>query len=678
MSHYNMPIAEYVYTEHFEEMNVAQDVYLTFTDKKNSNDRFLYVYDLLKQYDWLPTKCDGYIRLSQAHRQWRKRLKKSLKKVGIFINMDCTTANKNNDTSDQYRSRGNEAFKIKNYEESLKMYTRSIMTAEIDSPNFALSVANRSAALYYLEEYEHSLKDIDQAFKSKQYPLQNHYKLFERKGNCYRQMNQPSIALEFYWDCLSYLDSNTYLTLDARAKIKIRISGFVKKSEEAEEKVKKMNLKYKRFKKLEIDKSTNLLKCVEIQNSKEMGRGLFASKNIKPGEILIIEEPIAGVFKNSMWMFNCNYCFKRCLSAIPCSKCSQVVYCDDTCLQKAYASYHNTECSLVYPLKEDPTVEPTHDLALRCFMQLVNVMGIDHYCSMVQKYNESNFSCDGSSNHLIDPFYSIYALDGNEVKRTVSNLFFMHCTASMMVSLLLLNKFDIPSNLLGTVGESLVHLLCIANLNSYASIELSKYIGKSSDNIVANRPATFDSVALILCTAYSLINHSCDPNVIVQTYSGIEVTRAIQPILKGSQVFTDYGVKFMSHNKKERSIHLFDQYQFQCQCQACMNNWPNYASMELNELFIGYDSLSINDEENDQLSIPKSTLSKFNKIVNLLLTQRKINIDYLDFLFSFLDLLYFNFKKPCTIYYKCIQLVQTCLYYTSDQVHYMSSNKNIK
>lgn len=201
MSHYEMPIAEYVYTEHFEEMNVTEDVYLTFTDKKNSNDQFLYVYDLLKEYDWLPTRCDGSIRLSQAHRRWRKRLKKNLKKNGIFINMNCTTAKKNNNTSDQYRSRGNEAFKIKNYEESLKMYTRSIMTAEIDSPNFALSIANRSAALYYLEEYEHSLKDIDQTLKSKQYPTQNYYKLLERKGNCYRQMNHTSLALELYSVC---------------------------------------------------------------------------------------------------------------------------------------------------------------------------------------------------------------------------------------------------------------------------------------------------------------------------------------------------------------------------------------------------------------------------------------------------------------------------------------------
>jgi len=163
-------------------------------------------------------------------------------------------------------------------------------------------------------------------------------------------------------------------------------------------------------------------------------------------------------------------------------------------------------------------------------------MGIDHYCSMVQTYNESNFCFDIKSNYLTDSFYSIYALDGNETKRTVSNLFFMHCTASMMVSLLLLNEYDIPSNLLGTVGGSLVHLLCITNLNSYASIELSKYTGESSNNIVSNRPTTFDSVALILCSAYSLINHSCDPNVIVQTYSGIEVTRAIQPISEGSQV----------------------------------------------------------------------------------------------------------------------------------------------
>lgn len=206
-------------------------------------------------------------------------------------------------------------------------------------------------------------------------------------------------------------------------------------------------------------------------------------------------------------------------------------------MQKAYDSYHRVECSLVNPLKRDPTVESSCDLAMRCFIQLMNAMGIDRYCSTVKEYNESTVAfgeidkCSG-----MDVFRSIYALDGNETKRTVSNLFFMHCTASMMVSLLQLNDtipFNrIPPELLGTVGESLVHLLCVTNLNSYVSSELPKHIGRKNNNC----PTIFNTVALVLSPAYSLINHSCDPNVIVQTYGGIEVTRALQPISNGSQV----------------------------------------------------------------------------------------------------------------------------------------------
>lgn len=202
MSYYKMPIAEYVYIEFFKEMNVVQDVYLSFNNKKKSIDKFLFVHGLLKQYDWLPTKTGGLIKLSQAHRRWRKHLKKNLKKNGILINMDCSSVNKNNDISNLYRSQGNDEFKMKNYEESLKLYTHSSMTAEIDSPDFALSVANRSAALYYLNEYEHSIKDIDQALASEKYPLKNIFKLYERKGNCYLHMNYPSLALKMYSVCV--------------------------------------------------------------------------------------------------------------------------------------------------------------------------------------------------------------------------------------------------------------------------------------------------------------------------------------------------------------------------------------------------------------------------------------------------------------------------------------------
>jgi len=44
-------------------------------------------------------------------------------------------------------------------------------------------------------------------------------------------------------------------------------------------------MKSESFTKLKFNKKSVLSKCVKIKYSKEMGRGLFASNNIKPGTI---------------------------------------------------------------------------------------------------------------------------------------------------------------------------------------------------------------------------------------------------------------------------------------------------------------------------------------------------------------------------------------------------------
>lgn len=75
--------------------------------------------------------------------------------------------------------------------------------------------------------------------------------------------------------------------------------------------------------------------------------------------------------------------------------------------------------------------------------------------------------------------------------------------------------------------------------------------------------------------------------------------------------------------------------------------------------------------KDNQFGIKKKTFAEFNEITHLLLTQREINVDCLDFLFSFSYILYSNIKKPCTIHCKCFQVIKKCLYYTSDQLHYI-------
>lgn len=42
------------------------------------------------------------------------------------------------------------------------------------------------------------------------------------------------------------------------------------------------------------------------------------------GDVLAIEKPYVGVLRKESFEHNCYYCFKRCLSGIPCSKCTLV------------------------------------------------------------------------------------------------------------------------------------------------------------------------------------------------------------------------------------------------------------------------------------------------------------------------------------------------------------------
>lgn len=53
-----------------------------------------------------------------------------------------------------YKSEGNKEFQLKNYNTSLKLYTKSAIYAPSGSIDLPVAVANRSAALFYLERWQ--------------------------------------------------------------------------------------------------------------------------------------------------------------------------------------------------------------------------------------------------------------------------------------------------------------------------------------------------------------------------------------------------------------------------------------------------------------------------------------------------------------------------------------------
>lgn len=152
------------YTQCFQDNKILGEVYMTFAKKPTEEDKFLYTYKMMKEYNRLPT-----------------------------ITLKKPTDVKNNKISQKVRSLANVKFQNKKYVDSLWEYSASVRIAKNNSQDYALALANRSAALYHLEEYDDCINDIHRALASK-YPNELAHKLYEREIKCLVKIKKISHA----------------------------------------------------------------------------------------------------------------------------------------------------------------------------------------------------------------------------------------------------------------------------------------------------------------------------------------------------------------------------------------------------------------------------------------------------------------------------------------------------
>lgn len=214
----------------------------------------------------------------------------------------------------------------------------------------------------------------------------------------------------------------------------------------------------------------------------------------------------------------------------------QVIYCDETCRVKSYETGHKYECTMLTTFNNWPSMEHMEHLSLYIFLKSVSMFGLDKYISTVCALNADTTDpmmrgFNNKGKYLSDQFCAVYTLEGNETKRTVSDLFLRHCYAAVMVSIMTVAGLQIPDHQLGTVGESLVHIICAVSSNAHGITQPPDR--KTWSLVHKNR---FMPVASLLMPVLSLLNHHCDPNVVRHNYNGTIVLTAIQPISKDEQV----------------------------------------------------------------------------------------------------------------------------------------------
>ena len=178
--------------------------------------------------------------------------------------------------SNEYRSIGNNYFKIKYWFCSLMYYNKSIAFA-ISKEDLALGYGNRSAVYFHTKLYEDCLQNIQLA-RDNGYPANKMSKLAEREAKCKELMTkQKNEKSENLWD-------------------------FFKLSYPANEKI------------------PWVVDCVEMRQTEKYGRGIYAKQNLKAGDIICIdEEPVLNYTKEDNGYYHCYNCFKaHRMNLIPC------------------------------------------------------------------------------------------------------------------------------------------------------------------------------------------------------------------------------------------------------------------------------------------------------------------------------------------------------------------------
>lgn len=148
------------------------------------------------------------------------------------------------------------------------------------------------------------------------------------------------------------------------------------------------------------------------------------------------------------------------------------------------------------------------------------------------------------------------------------------------------------------IGGLLLRNLQILQFNSHEIFDLLK---TKRNDVTQTVP-----IGAGLYPTLALFNHSCNPSIIryyhqlqpkskihknlINVYSnryfkGTSVYAvAIHNVKAGQMISENYGPLYSQNSKLERQEKLKKFYWFDCNCEACEENWPVFADMVTNEI----------------------------------------------------------------------------------------------
>lgn len=194
----------------------------------------------------------------------------------------------------------------------------------LDHTTLALALANRSAALVHLKEYETAVRDIQLALQSG-YPDNQKHKLYDRLGYCYQQLGDGTRARTAYTvalDCLDRTIKNSEQNEDSSSTT-ASLENFKRSLQSSLSKLDTIKAKSLQQPAASVEKPLPSLlngphpqfpsasSCLNMTVDDVAGRYFKAGEDIKAGQTLVCETPYASCLLPEKFGSHCHHCFVR-------------------------------------------------------------------------------------------------------------------------------------------------------------------------------------------------------------------------------------------------------------------------------------------------------------------------------------------------------------------------------
>lgn len=387
--------------------------------------------------------------------EYRAKVANELQDLTLRYN---STSSKSNEKSSDYLQYADKLFEQLDFECAMHNYTKALCYAEIGTANVSMALANRAQCFFRMNRYDQAMVDIDLALDAgcttkgllaELEKLQDDCRAAKATGECVRNAGERQYQLDFE--------------------------------------------QHTRF--------PCLANVVDVQQNAKFGKHIVATRDIDVGKVILVEESFASVVQSDER--TCYTCLAESKNFIACPHCTDVVFCDETCMNSN--EIHRLECQTIY-----------HEMAYKVQFIIRTILvataafpSIDHLMTFVEDRIGRSHTMPESLTDLQSKYGLYLLLKKSPLSGNTTNELHSLFQLAMAVPAVRNMFFDTLQH-----KRFLMHLLL-------------HHLAININNGYENHHTT--SIGLVLC----LLNHSCAPNLYNCAIDNKKVCTTIRPVKKG-------------------------------------------------------------------------------------------------------------------------------------------------